>query len=82
MKPSTSAVLRLLRARGKDGLSPAEAHHALACDRLAARVHELKAAGYVVQTIMERAPNGAVYARYRLIEPQFTPVTGQQEGWL
>ncbi len=83
MKPATAAVLRLLRARGADGVTPAEARAALACDRLAARVHELKADGYRIDTLRQRSEAGAVFARYVLVErPAFRPVTGVQEALL
>ena len=83
MKPATRQVLDLLRLRGDDGLSPAEARSAIACDRLAARVHELKAAGYDVQTYRERSPMGATFARYVLRERRtFVPLTGVQEALL
>lgn len=81
MKAQTRLVLEYLRVRGVDGATPAEARAALACDRLAARVHELKAAGYEVMTLRERTPMGAIHARYVLRErPTFAPTTGQQES--
>lgn len=81
MKPATASVLRLLRARGADGLTPAEARDQLACDRLAARVHELRAAGYRIEAVRERSPMGATFARYVLVErAAFRPVSGVQEG--
>jgi len=66
MKPATAAVLNLLRARGADGLTEAEATSALACRRLAARVWELRAAGHRIDAIPERTPMGAVIRRYYL----------------
>jgi len=81
MKPQAAAVLAFLRLRGKDGATPAEARAAIACDRLAARIHELKAVGYDIETIRERTPMGAVIARYVYRERRaFAPVTGSQEG--
>lgn len=81
MKPATRQVLDFLRLRGPDGATPAEARHALACDRLAARVHELRAAGYDVESVAERTPAGARIARYFLRErPVLAPVTGSQQG--
>ncbi len=80
MKPSTTRVLAFLRFRGLAGATPAEARNAIACDRLAARVHELKAAGYVIESVAERTPMGARIARYYLVErPAFATVTGSQE---
>lgn len=76
MKAQTRQTLALLRSRG-DGLTPAEARDAIACDRLAARIHELKAAGFRVETYRERSPIGATFARYVLVEAR--PVmTGTQ----
>lgn len=80
MKPSAAAVLDLLRLRGKDGLTPAEARTAIACDRLAARVFELRESGFAIESVPERTPMGARIARYYLAEPRFVPVTGVQEG--
>lgn len=84
MKDSTAAVARLLRARGGDGLSDAEAHAELGIDRLAARVWELVHwHGWTVSKVMERAPNGTRYARYyRESEPAATtvPTRGVQEA--
>lgn len=83
MKPATAATLAFLRLRGRDGATPAEARTAIACDRLAARVHELRAAGYAIESVAERTPMGAHVARYYLVErPRFARVTGEQEGWL
>lgn len=81
MKPATARVLDLLRLRGADGLTEAEATRALAQSRLAARIHELKAAGYTIDSAPERTPIGAVIRRYYLRErPVFHPLTGVQEG--
>lgn len=82
MKQQTAAVLRLLRARGDDGLTPAEAREQLACDRLAARVWELRHQhGFDITDTRERSEVGAVFSRYVLHErPSFQPVTGIQEG--
>lgn len=81
MKPATAAVLDFLRLRGKDGATPAEARNAIACDRLAARVFELRRAGYDIESIAERTPMGSRIARYYLTpDPVFQPVTGTQEG--
>ena len=48
-------------------MSPAEARLLAGCDRLAARVCELRAEGHDIRTGSETA-HGATYARYRLIE--------------
>lgn len=79
MKAQTRQVLDLLRLRGADGLTPAEAREAIACDRLAARVWELRHQhGIDVDDVRERSPMGATYARYYLATPTFTPTTGEQ----
>ena len=67
MKPSTAAILALLRRRGVAGLSPAEARLLAGCDRLAARVRELRLEGHDIRTGSETA-HGATYARYALHE--------------
>lgn len=81
MKHQTRQVLELLRLRGREGLTPAEAREAIACDRLAARVHELRRQhGFDIEDVRERSPMGAAYCRYYLRTPTFAPVTGVQEG--
>lgn len=81
MKRQTRRVFDLLRLRGGDGVTPAEAREALACDRLAARVRELREVGYDVETIRERSPIGATFARYVLHEARpAAPTTGEQIG--
>lgn len=77
MKPGSRAALNLLRARGRDGLTEAEATSAIGCRRLAARIWELRQAGFQIESVNERAPNGAHYARYYLKERP-APTTGQQ----
>lgn len=83
MKAQTRAVLDLLRLRGADGLTPAEAREAIACDRLAARVWELRHQhGIDVEDVRERSPMGATFARYYLRPTQTAPapMTGTQEA--
>ena len=81
MKPATASVLAFLRTRGKDGATEAEIQAATAIRSGAQRVHELRADGYRVETVLERSPIGARYARFVLIErPPFAPLTGTQEG--
>ena len=67
MKPSAALILDLLRRRGPAGVSPAEARLLAGCDRLAARVCELRQDGHVITTKPETCM-GATYARYVLIE--------------
>lgn len=80
MKASSAAVLAFLRSRGADGASEAEIQAATTIRSGAQRIHELKAAGHVIERTMERSPIGAVYARWRLVEPRFVPVEGEQTG--
>lgn len=70
MKPSTAIVLRLLRERGS--LTSLEALHLGGGSRLAARVADLKAAGFDVRA--ERVP-GQSYTRYRLVETPPVPAS-------
>ena len=55
MKPSTAKVYALLKVRGVDGVSPDEARRWAGCDRLAARVSELRAEGHEVMTLRNAA---------------------------
>jgi hypothetical protein len=80
MKPSTAKVYALLKVRGVDGVSPDEARRWAGCDRLAARVAELRAEGHEVMTVTERHPGGN-HARYVLREPRAVPTRGVQETW-
>jgi hypothetical protein len=83
VKPQTAAVLALLRARPA-GVTHLDALYAGCGSRLAARVAELRAEGYIVRADLERTPNGARIAVYRLTEPRFVPDRGVQEsleGW-
>lgn len=81
LKPDTAAALRLLRSRGADGVTTAEARAAIGSDRFAARVWELIHWHHVpVVKVMERAPNGDRYARYSLAEPRPEPTVGEQLG--
>ena len=68
MKPGTTATLDLLRRRGDAGLTALDALDAIGSFRLGARIWELRAAGYVVNSIIERTPSGKHVARYRLRE--------------
>lgn len=82
MKPATRQVYHLLRLRGRDGLTEAEATAAIACRRLAARIHELRAEGIAIEAVPERTPMGAVIRRYYLARAPFAPIAGvQEEVW-
>ena len=80
LKPSARAVLALLRSRGTDGLTQLEAIRALGCGRLAARIEELRAAGYPIRT--EQVTNGrSRIARYVLADTALpVPTRGTQPG--
>ena len=67
MKPSTAAVLDLLRRHPQSGVTQQQAIAVLSCYRLAARVSDLRAEGYDVRS--ELVTQGGVrFARYRLVE--------------
>lgn len=63
MKPQTADVLSYLK-RGRS-LTALEALDRLGCARLAARVDELRGAGYEIRTQYVRQ-DGKRFARYRL----------------
>lgn len=70
MKPSTRAVLALLREQGVDGVTPALALTEVGCMRLAARIAELRADGHDIRNVGWTTPNGKHVARYCLREPR------------
>lgn len=74
MSPQNAAVLASLRLRGKRGLTPLESLRDLGVMRLAGRIHELRGAGFPIESETVTTANGSRIARYRLVE---TPV--QQE---
>lgn len=81
MKPATLRALRLLDARGADGLTDAEYHAATGFWRLAARVGEIRAAlgEGAVETVYERTADGqSRYARYYRRRPAVAPMRGVQ----
>jgi len=69
MKPGTRAVLELLR-RNPEGVTALDALDAVGSFRLGARIYELKAEGYEVETAWATTANGKRIARYRLHETQ------------
>lgn len=80
MKPSAEAVLALLRER-PEGITALDALYAGCGDRLAARVHELRDAGYSVRDSWETTPAGARIKRYRYQTPVTAdPIRGTQEA--
>ena len=72
MKPGTAAVLALLRERGDRGLTPLDALDAVGSFRLGARIWELKADGYAIDTELvttvggKRTGDSALCAAYAL----------------
>ena len=78
MKASTEAVLAFLRSRGADGATEAQIQAATTIRSGGQRVHELKHEhGHRIETVMERSPIGAVYARWVLVEDRYA---GQPVG--
>lgn len=68
MKPGTARVLDLLRAR-PHGVTAIDALSSAGSFRLAARVAELREAGYTVETELIRTGSGKRIASYKLVEP-------------
>jgi hypothetical protein len=69
MKPSSRAVLELLSQRPTSGVTQQDAIRELACYRLAARISDLRAEGYVI-TAESVGQGGVRFARYRLVIPE------------
>lgn len=67
MKPSSRAVLDFLRTH-PEGLTSQTAFRALHCTRLAARVADLRADGWRIESVPE-TDGKSRWARYYLIEP-------------
>ena len=70
MKPQTSAVLKLLRERPQ-GITAIDALASVGSFRLAARVWELRQAGYVIKSKLETTASGKTIDRY-VLEEQLT----------
>lgn len=67
MKPSTAATLAMLR-RHPEGSTSLDAVYDIGVGRLAARVQELRAEGYVIETVWITTPSHKRVAKYRLVE--------------
>ena len=67
MKPSTAATLALLR-RHPEGTTSTDAYFEIQTSRLAARVAELRAEGWNIESRMIRTVTGKHVASYVLIE--------------
>jgi hypothetical protein len=70
MKPQTERTLRVLRAKGGDGLTPLEALELVGTQRLAARIYELQAEGYDITRTLKATARGARIACYVLHESE------------
>lgn len=69
MKPGTSDVLRLLRVH-PEGVTALDALDEVGSFRLGARVYELRAEGYDVDSEYVTTPSGKRIVRYTLRENQ------------
>jgi hypothetical protein len=69
VKPGTRAVLELLRLR-PSGVTALDALDAVGSFRLGARIYELKAEGYEIETAWTETFSGKRIAKYRLHETQ------------
>jgi helix-turn-helix protein len=69
VKPGTRAVLELLR-RHPEGVTALTALDEVGSFRLGARIYELKAEGYDVETTWTETYNGKRIAKYRLHETE------------
>jgi hypothetical protein len=68
VKPGTRLILELLRTRGAHGVTSLDALASVGCFRLAARVKEIRDAGYAVTSEPFNTPSGKRVARYVLTE--------------
>jgi hypothetical protein len=64
----TQAVLRLLRLRGAEGVTPLLALQEVGCFRLSARIWDLRAMGHRIEREWVTTPGGSRVARYVLID--------------
>ena len=68
MKPQTAAVLALLRLQGRLGVTPSLARDRVGTDRLAARISELRADGFNIETTTLTTATRKHVGRYILQE--------------
>lgn len=68
MKPQTLLVLAYLRSRGRRGVTALEALDEVGTSRLAARVAELRAEGYEIDSTYVTTPGGKRIVRYVIHE--------------
>lgn len=62
-------VLDLLRSRGDRGITAVEALELVGSFRLAARIADLRRAGYAISSTPVETPTGKRIARYVLVHP-------------
>ena len=75
-RTQVEGVLALLRERGSRGVTPLDALDVVGSFRLGARIFDLRAEGYDIETQVYETPNGSRVARYVLHEKAVT--TGEQ----
>jgi hypothetical protein len=63
-----AAVLRLLRLRGAEGVTPLLALQEVGCFRLSARIFDLRAAGHRIEREWVTTPGQSRVARYVLVD--------------
>ena len=73
-------LLDLLRVRGRHGVTPMDALTGVGSFRLAARVYDLRQAGYEITSSRFRTPSGAMVARYVLEEAKALGQIGMFDG--
>ena len=66
LKPLGRKIISHLRNRGS--ISQLEAFSTYGTFRLSAQIHDLRKAGYNIETVMKRDEDGQEYARYYLRE--------------
>jgi hypothetical protein len=78
-------ALILVHLRYGDGLQPLEALNKYGCNRLAARIRDLRRDGWDITTKIVTTPSGKRVARYSLTdpaqkEPTGVPIPGRNAG--
>lgn len=68
MKPSSARILELLRERPQ-GLTSLDALASAGCWRLGARIWDLRAEGYEIESKLVTTPSGKHVAKYVLLDP-------------
>jgi hypothetical protein len=73
-RSQSARLLDLLRSQGDEGITALDALEIVGAFRLAARIHELREAGYDIETRWETTPMKKRVARYVLFD--FVPRLG------